>query len=475
MRAVGSERATMAVLLAACVAYAWVLSTRQPMFGPDSESYLLFQPWRTAGYPLFLSVVGVEGARLLQPALYAGALLVLLWEFLRLSASRVATLGLAATCLLNPLLNEYHRWVLTESLFMSLGILYVALTLRFLRTERVALAAAASALAGLAATVRPTGYALLVPLLVMGWLAMARRQSGVRVERWKVVLLAILPFIALCLGERILSGHVHGEQATSLSGRMLFAKAALIGGGPAPTTVTNPHRHLLESAISDRYQPVRELLSKAPRWDVRQSLAMEYEVCIQWACSDDLRAALPMSEAAKDRLLREVGLAHVMSNPFPFVEMWAKHYLSLWVFELRHHPSAAPVFDRFVAENLPLPFERHLDYKYITGGTKSSTKAAIAQVGLLGLGALTLALGMVTVLAMISPRIRMPLPVLAAGIVSVGIHASMALTAVNIGLFRYTLSAWPMMMVAVFLFGVWLWSQAFLRLPRRDQQRVFAE
>src|SRR5437764_1242128 len=149
----------VACLALACLWLQAALSSPVAAMTPDSDSYLNFYPVRSAGYPAFLKVFGVQGAVLVQPALFALALGFFAIETLRLTSSLVVPITLCALMVLNPEINKLHLMIMTESIFLTLLVVFLAGLVRLARRPDLSAAALISIAAGLAATVRPTGYA----------------------------------------------------------------------------------------------------------------------------------------------------------------------------------------------------------------------------------------------------------------------------------------------------------------------------
>jgi hypothetical protein len=85
------------------------------------------------GYPMVLKALGVKTTVLLQPVLYAVATLLLCFKLLRKPGMAGWALLLEIGLLANPELNRYHAFIMTESLFISLSILWLAAALSYLR------------------------------------------------------------------------------------------------------------------------------------------------------------------------------------------------------------------------------------------------------------------------------------------------------------------------------------------------------
>src|SRR5262249_14620620 len=146
--------------------YCWYRMPADPISAPDSAGYLGFAPIRPLGYPVFLQLLGGRGAILAQPFLYGCALAWLGLETLQITSSLLASTSVIFGATLIPDLITYHASLLTESLFMSESIAFVAALIGFVRNPSRHGAALAGTLAGLAALVRTTGFAfsLIVPI-----------------------------------------------------------------------------------------------------------------------------------------------------------------------------------------------------------------------------------------------------------------------------------------------------------------------
>ena len=298
-----------AIVASLCIGYALYSLVRipsNPTILPDSIGYLEFSPIRTLGYPVFLSILGTKGAVVTQTLLFALALWCLSVEALRLTSSVLLPAGVVAAVILTPDLVEYHGSVLTESLFIGGVLMFLALTIRFVREPSPSTAALASTMAGLAATIRPTGVALLAVLLAMVFLQW-HRLPGSRLVMFAA---AIVPSLLLQTGERVAVRAMHGGRPTSLVGRHVFAKASLIDAPSRWPPSPNPLRARLEHHLEVTYAPMRDLIHRAPR-DLRTTLMVFYERCLQAQCVPELGTQAPGAEdlALSDAMARSAPTA----------------------------------------------------------------------------------------------------------------------------------------------------------------------
>jgi hypothetical protein len=134
---------------------------------PDSYSYLDFSLSRTAGYPLLLSILAhFDPTYELLPFIQA-LILVLSVAFLveachRIYPSAITWTLVGCVILLNPFLWRYTQMMLTESLYASTCVLFLAcMTMAIKNRPHGAYWLLSSGLlAGIAISIRPVGYGL---------------------------------------------------------------------------------------------------------------------------------------------------------------------------------------------------------------------------------------------------------------------------------------------------------------------------
>ncbi|HTH26405.1 MAG TPA: hypothetical protein VL919_14905, partial [Vicinamibacterales bacterium] len=154
----------MATVFALCVAYvAYCLGTNPagPFTTPDSIHYLNASPIVPLGYPFFLKIFGARGAIVAQPILFGAALAFLGREIVRLTRSTWLAVAVVIASMALPQIREFHASILSESLFLSLLIVFLAIGVRFAYHPTWHLMVLVATAAGLNATVRRTAFALL--------------------------------------------------------------------------------------------------------------------------------------------------------------------------------------------------------------------------------------------------------------------------------------------------------------------------
>ena len=122
----------MAIVLTLCAAYvAYCLGTNPagPFTTPDSIRYLEAWPMYSLGYPVFLKIVGARGAIVVQPVLFGAALAFLGSEIVKLTRSTWLAIAVLVATVALPQIREFHASILSESLFLSLLMTFLALAI----------------------------------------------------------------------------------------------------------------------------------------------------------------------------------------------------------------------------------------------------------------------------------------------------------------------------------------------------------
>ena len=357
-------------------------------YGPDSLGYLQFEPYRTAGYPVFLDLViaafgTVAAVPKAQVVLSAAALAFLGWCIHR--AFRASLLALIPICVpfIRGELAQYQAMIMTESLFVSL-LCAMAGTLILLIARPTYRLAAASALAcGLAIAVRPAGLSLLPIWPIVLWFIW-RRCAG----RRRMVAAVVAP-IALCFAtESLLWRTEHGlGLRPSLAGRHLYQKALIM----APDPII-PDDALGSFAVEDRalFAPARVLIANAPDFQTLILLLKNFE---RAADSMVARRCITWNEkkyvfrAANYQIVRRVGWASVMASPLAWATNALAHYWGYWT---AYSSYDLDFIHRFYAYIKPLDEYPHLKSvdlpKKRVGPNRRWLMAALLLASLLALG-----------------------------------------------------------------------------------------
>src|SRR5688500_11681139 len=164
----------MLIVFALCGAYAvYCLATSPagPVTTPDSFHYLNMTPIVPLGYPFFLKLTGARGAIITQPIIFSAALAFLGHEIIRATRNTWLAAAVVLGSMIVPQLRGYHASILSESLFLSLLVIFLALAVRFMHHPTWRLMVFVAITVGAAATVRRTGFAFVPVMLAMVLLA----------------------------------------------------------------------------------------------------------------------------------------------------------------------------------------------------------------------------------------------------------------------------------------------------------------
>ena len=454
----------MAAVLTLCAAYvAYCLGTNPagPFTTPDSVRYLEAWPNYSLGYPLFLKIVGARGAIVAQPILFGAALAFLGSEIVRMTRSTWLAIAVVVAAIALPQIREFHASILSESLFLSLLITFLAFAVRFTWFPAWHWMVVMALTAGLAGTVRRTGFAL-VPVMIFMVLLERRRLKGRRPALYLVAALA--PFLAVAGAEWAIAPLIHQGRTSSLMGRHMFAKAALIEAPPANTTQeADAVRVALDRHLQTDYAPIRDFLASAPR-DLRAVLSIYYETCLQGGCVDRSREVMPdLDEAGQTGTLGSAANARIARAPLAFLDLLSLNYMSLWTVDRLRHPDRAERLTAFIAAHRPMPFERlafSLEPDQVLA-FQPSPRIRYAQWVVTLLAIWTALLAGAALIGIAMPERVSPLLTIA-GLAALTAHACLLLTAATAaGFARFTLGIWPAIVMAA-LCGAWA-------LLRREQ------
>jgi hypothetical protein len=448
----------MVAVLSLCAAYALfclVTNPAGPITAPDSTHYLNMTPIVPLGYPVFLLLTGARGAIIAQPIIFSAALAFMGREIVRTTREPWLALAAVAGCMIVPQIREYHASILSESLFLSLLIVFLGLCIRFAHYPTWRLMALVAITVGLSAVVRRTGFAFVPVMLVMVLLADFAKASSSQALKPRLghvplfLVAGLAPFGAIVGGEQAIAPLVHAGAPSGLLGRHVFAKAALLDAPPAPASPDRV-RSALDEQLEVKLAPIRDVLAQAPD-PVRSVLTMYYETCLQGGCADEARALTQEpGEARQTAVIGAAGMARIRRAPLEFLKLTWLHYRALWTFNRLRHPDTVPALNQFIAEHRPLPFEEHAlslgpDRTLVF---EASPTVRYAQWGLALVAMLTGALAVVGLVAAVG-GLRLPPPVLVAGIAALTAHGGLLLTALlAAGFTRFLLGLWPALVVA---------------------------
>ena len=455
----------MLIVFALCGAYAvycLVTNPAGPITTPDSFHYLNMTPIVPLGYPFFLQLSGARGAIIAQPILFSAAVAFLGREIIRTTRSTVLAVAVIAATIVVPQIREYHASVLSESLFLTLLVAFLALVVRFTHFPSWRLMVFVAITVGMAATVRRTAFAF-VPVMVVMVLLQRRHLRGAQAPLFFVAALA--PFAAIAATEQVMAPIIHAGAPSSLLGRHLFAKAGLIEAPPAPPSA-DPVRRALDDQLDHAFAPIRAMLAKAPH-HVRGVLTIYYETCLQGGCADEARAATKAtSEADQTEIMGAAGSARIRRAPLAFLNLTWLHYGSLWTINRLRHPDTARDLNAFLAAHRPLPYEE-LALSLGPGRTLEFTGSEYVRYAQYAISCVAIITGLLAAAALIA-SIALPRMSPAAAIACVSAltaHGALILTALlAAGFTRFLLGVWPAIVTAL-AFAVFATAQRYWAGP----------
>jgi len=349
-----SDAVFVAVCVVSYVAATFLIPSYIAMVEPDSASYLEFGPNRTALYPAFLYVCRALGLGLvqitwLQTAFFGASLAYLLVTLLRAGFPRLLLVFFVGILAANVLFTSFHRSVLTESIFFSLGVVATGLWIDYFRTGRVVLLAWAGLVLGLMIGVRPVGMAL-VPMQLLA--VLIRRSPNL--SKWLLVLVALVPVGIGAGGERLLYRLVHKAPSQSTAPLLFMGKAAmLIQPG---MTFTGPHAQALTAVgaqLVTTFGPLQKMLADSPSFGVRALLSAPYEGQAQshGFLLDELADAAARGQTTVDELRVELGKQVMLQNVPGYIGQTLLTQVGQWMVDAQRFPPNARMIAAYADAN----------------------------------------------------------------------------------------------------------------------------
>lgn len=354
MARVRPHRVPLGIVLLACAFGQAVILVQRPAYKlwPDSPEYLaaaahilsalrFTDPWRTPGYPTFLALIfALTGGVHLRAVVLAQAgvtvmttvgLYVLVY---RLTARpRVAAL-IAASMGMNPLVVDWERTILTETLTYALIVALFLVFERYLRDERTATLVWFALLSVAAVLTRPQFIYLVATLLLLLAVRSLRRRDLKR--RWKtlalVCALAYLPILGYMAANAATNGYFGLSDIANLN---LFGKVLEYrmydmpdaGAGPRFTRFqADVHTFLATSRGEPVVKQVWDFVHSHPQYDA-------HHWSIYGAYSTDLIKRHPMyylAQTGPDVLAAQLAPPQSFA-PYSYVPPWLAGLLLFFI------------------------------------------------------------------------------------------------------------------------------------------------
>lgn len=327
-----------------------------PALDLDSSGYLAMSPTRTAAYPLFLRLFSPEDAIKAQALIFLILTLRLGLEVRQWPSGKWLSPILIALLVFTKSIKTSHGFLMTESLFTSIELGILAEVLQILRMPHGLGSFRLGLLSGLSITLRPSSLAympLIFTLLLCpgSWLKLRKRIFSLL-----VCLTTLFTLVALDESYR---SHLQGKNKTSLMGKHLFAKAAMIGTFPsemATLAIENPEYAPLIRALEQDFSSIPPYLRKIPALQDRVALTPLFEACLEHQCQNDLRSRLRRSDADINRQMARIGLHHLLRHPGAYLELSLYHYLELCAYFAAYTPIQTQEGEIRLFKGEPMPF-----------------------------------------------------------------------------------------------------------------------
>jgi hypothetical protein len=330
-----AQRNEYALPIVICVAFfalAVMFAPEKPLISGDSPSYIEFWSQRTAGYPIFLKIVGLFDSQLrtlplLQLLILCGATLLFSLGMRCLTQIHWSATAVVLLLLGNVEVLKYSFWILSDGLFISLLAAMLGAFAFWLGGKRLIWLLPASMFLGVAMSIRPGSFPLLavLPILyVYAWYMLGRR-----VETLALMLApaAIVIFLSLAAYHQW-----HGSwRPNSVLGLNLLGRAALLAQGNEPSA--RPAWIAVIAKVGADYRDrlgigetwADQSLLTAARYDnIRQSLGLY----------PGENSAFPTDElgtgSIADRAFTEVALDIIRAHKLAYLRQVLDNYIALW-------------------------------------------------------------------------------------------------------------------------------------------------
>jgi hypothetical protein len=451
-----------------------VIPSYYPLLQPDSFGYLSFDRNRTALYPLFLHALTGVGLNLVQVTyvqaiIFHIALPFLLLAMLRAGCGRFLVFIFVLALELNVGYSSLHWSILTESLFLSLSAILVALLLDYFRTGRLVFIASASLCVGILYGIRPAAITLVPMLFVAAWLNWFKSGTA---RAWALLVALFVPLAAGPIFENVVFRLVHADSRATTVPNLMRGKAAMLIRGD--TRFTGPYADTLNglgAELNATYAPVHKFLANLPSivaWPVASST---YEAVAQFGVLNDaLAKASNRTGLSQEWLCEELGRQAIEQNFAGFLQLSLLNYFGQWSVTALTFPPAARAFNSYVNTYPNVPLEDYI--AYLTLHPPSSNKSYLIYPIFLfsGLISLVLSSGLLVFLWKSRlgerPRLR--------GLVLAGFFAAMCqvhtiiISFINVATPRFLMAVYPqLLLMFIFLIVV-----AFSRLSPTERAAI---
>ena len=461
----------MAVLALLASIAAIALTARVNSLRGDSAEYLYFDPSRTVGYPLFLSVVRLMTGKValavpIQILILGASLLFLAWSFYRLVRRPYASFAFLAFLLLQAGMWFACAFLMTEALSTALVACWCGQLLRIIKAPQLRGSVILVAVSLAAAMVRPSLIALFFGSLLVILLGLEKR------ARISAFLFAILGFLCASAATPLAQLVVHGSGKTTSP----FARGVLQHSLYCASS--NPNGGSDYDFVEQSAAPVRRYIDAAPS-SMHEQFRRAYSTPLRFGLIIPVlgRRHGILVRSGVDPYLAPIAIARIEDDPHCYVRSVVNEYLRLAAFDTDPTSEDAAQINNYMQSHPPpklaqypvLPGDRQMALMAAAevNARPSGLNSPVLNIKVVGDVPLVALIPMrfiyafaslsglfwivaLTLRSRLSASHRQLLPATMA--LGIAFHGALMITAiVEIGFYRYLMPLWPMVCTLVFL------------------------
>jgi len=439
------------------------LLTQDPenLIHPDSSGYLNFYTYRTAFYPVFLDIffylgVSIDEIPIVQSLFFSLSIYYLLRTLYKIYNNKIFLIVYVVLLVGNVWLMSLHGAILTESIYISLNIAAMTALINFFYSGDTRHILIFSLMLGLAASVRPSGVAMFVlfPVVILA------ASNYLKEFKWSWIFAIILPIVATQILESTLYRGYHGDiKRGSIMPIIIFGHGAMIEGD---FKFNGIHKNVLEQyskEIDLEFSEVKPFLDKIPYFWLKNQSLPNYEIYAQFkVLKEDRRNYFAeIAGVGRDELLMEIGKQRMLQGIDQWIENSLNYYAASWALRVTSFPPFVSDYNTWINDQTSIPFNKEIKYLPMNG-KEPSMISMIAFPGLLISGVVSGLIGIMFIVMLLF-RKEMPLMFILSGIFSISVHGTLIFSSfVNVATPRYTTTQFPILLLALIMFIVFLSS-----------------
>ncbi len=432
---------------------------------PDATSYIRFDDYRGAGYPLLLDLVEWIAGSLrpvvsVQHILFFLSLAFLGVRFLRYTGSFLLATALIVGLGLNPEFVKYNFTLLTESLFFSSLMLLLGILLSPISPLRVMHLLVCGALIAWLILIKPVAWSLVsIPVLLLVNHALHER-------RLLTSVLAVLAgFICITAAGSLYRHSVHGAYTPgSFLGNQIIGK--LIFAEFDPDKTPYPEAAKLWLVKTDTIRRIQK--SEFEQIDKRFLFALNLYDYLRFDQADALTRAMGTNAAQKPELQHRLAMSVLKQDPGTYIDDVLMQLYGLWTMAILQPRSVALQYMEIrnrAQQQLPEDI-----VLYATEGRIGIVARVLKMllISIFTIGWIILFAGLYQWLAKRQPlsRFDMTLFICAAAVQSYFLLVAMFQAA----LARYLFAAWPLLLVFALILAAGILRMGDVRFRQQSSK-----